>query len=49
MRVEDIHMAATGLVHGGSIATLADTSIGFGCYVFAPEVRHGDEISRGIH
>jgi uncharacterized protein (TIGR00369 family) len=41
MRVEDIHMAATGLVHGGSIATLADTSIGFGCYVFAPETSSG--------
>ena len=31
-------MSATGFVHGGTISTLADTAIGFGCYISLPPV-----------
>jgi len=41
MKLSDFHMAATGFVHGGSIATVADTAIGFGCLVHAPETATG--------
>jgi acyl-coenzyme A thioesterase PaaI-like protein len=37
MTITEVHMNSMGIVHGGSISTLADTSVGFGAFINKPE------------